>query len=71
MNGIPVTFDFEGKTYRGTLTEVLGSGATAMWHLMVDKYYWGRLRYTDSWVLDTNKPGMESKAEEFGSIIIS
>lgn len=69
MNGIPITFEFEGKTYSGFFQSVMGAGSSAMFHLMIDNFYFGRLRFSDftnDWVFDGNKPGMEKMAAEFG-----
>ena len=32
-----------GKEYTGLLTPVMRAGGSAMFHLMVNNYYWGRL----------------------------
>lgn len=69
MNVIDITFEFEGKKYSGSLHQVSGAGSSAMFHLMINKYYWGRLRFSDftgDWVFEGNKPGMENLAGELG-----
>ncbi len=45
---IIVTFEFQGKEYRGTLDKVMGAGNTATFHLSVPDeenpkavWYWG------------------------------
>jgi hypothetical protein len=73
MADIPVTFDHEGKTYAGHLSQVTGMGSTATFHLYVDKYYWGTLRYSDfedSWIFNSNKQGMEKHADYFGWVVV-
>lgn len=42
---IPVSFQYEGKTYRGILSQVPGAGGQ-LFHLMVNGYYKGQLLYT-------------------------
>lgn len=42
MNKIPVTFEYEGKEYKGQLVSVSGAAAN-MFHLMVNNYYKGQL----------------------------
>lgn len=44
---IPVTFDYNGATYRGTFDRPLGSGGG--WQLMVNSYYWGTLILYEDW----------------------
>lgn len=69
----PVTFEFEGKTYSGYLSQVMGAGSTVVFHLHINNYYYGRLRYANGWVFDTNPRsiGWEILAEYFGHIVIS
>jgi hypothetical protein len=73
MNQIPVTFQFSGKQYSGSLDQVSGSGDVAIFHLMVDRYYWGRLRFTDQWVFDATPSTQElvNEAEFFGLVVTS
>ena len=48
---------------------VYGAGA-GVWHLMIDDYYYGRLRMTDGrWFFDGNKHGMEDLADYFGDYV--
>ena len=65
MQKIPVSFDYKGKHYNGTLDEVNGGGAN-MWHLTINKYHYGSLMYTDKWVFHSNKNEMKELAELFG-----
>ena len=56
MVNIPVTFNYKGKEYNGHFSQVSGAGSTAMFHLNVNGFYWGRLRYSDftnGWGFDT------------------
>jgi hypothetical protein len=65
----PVTFTYNSATYHGTLSPVHGSGQP-VWHLYVDKFYWGQLIFTDKWVFHSNhKPGLGELAEEFGRVV--
>jgi hypothetical protein len=70
---IPITFQFRGKTFSGHLLPVMGAGASSVWHLVINKFFYGRLRLTDGkWFFDTNKrsEGMEELADEFGNYVI-
>lgn len=67
MDDIPIKFEHKGKTYSGYLSPVRGMGSTQVWHLMVDRYYYGCLRYTDRWVFDSET--MPDMAEFFGDYI--
>ena len=74
MERIPVNFDFNGKQYSGYLSQVTGTGETGMFHLSIDNYYYGQLRYSsfiNGWVFDTNKgsEGWEKLAEYFGYVV--
>lgn len=44
MDKIPVSFEYKGKHYKGTLEEVNGGGG-GMWHLTIDRYYCGQMNY--------------------------
>jgi hypothetical protein len=50
-----VTFSHNGKWYTGELSQVQGAGSSAVYHLMIDKYYKGCLRvsaFDNRWVFD-------------------
>ena len=71
MIDIPISFDFNGQHYHGFLSPVHGSG-THVYHLMVNNFFKGRLRYVhDEWVFDTNdgSKGWDSLADFFGEAI--
>ncbi|GEO08318.1 hypothetical protein [Segetibacter aerophilus] len=73
---IPITFEFNGKIYVGELSHVSGSGNSTMFHLYINRFYYGRLRYSvfaDGWVFDTNagSVGWEVLAEHFGYHVIA
>jgi len=65
MQHIPVSFEYNGKQYQGQLQQVFGGGAQ-VWHLMINKYYYGMLMYTDKWVFHNPKNEMKDLAEFFG-----
>ena len=72
MENIPVSFECEGRNYRGTLDAVHGAG-TEVFHLMIEKRYNGRLRLTEhhGWVFDPTPYTVKFKEliEYFGDII--
>jgi hypothetical protein len=45
MKNIPVTFELNGKEYKGQLSRVAGAASTAMYYLTVDKLHYGQLWY--------------------------
>lgn len=65
---IPVTFTYQGKTYTGFLHPVHGAGIH-VWHLMINNFYYGRLRYQNGWVFDSNKDW--DIAETLGEIVVA
>lgn len=71
MDKIPITFEYEGKEYKGTLDQVAGA-AGKTWHLMIDNFYWGKLRLNDNgWFFDATpkNESMTSMAYYFGEYI--
>lgn len=68
---IPVSFQYNGKRYLGTLDEVAGAGA-GMWQLMVDGYYWGRLRKVkDEWFFDESKWQVGGLKDYFAAVVVA
>jgi hypothetical protein len=50
---------------------VLGAGQNH-WHLMVDNFYWGRLRRVgDEWYFDENKPRIGHLVDYFVAVVIA
>ena len=49
-----ISFEHKGKKYSGEFSSVAGAGSNQLWHLMIDNFYYGRLRYSDRWVFDSN-----------------
>ena len=71
MNKIPVTITYEGKSYTGSLDEVAGAGAST-WHLMIENYYWGRLRKVgDEWMFDESKYKVSEWTDYLAGVVIS
>lgn len=71
MNKIPVIFPHNGKEMKGYLHAVAGAGG-GVWHLMVDNYYWGRLRQVgDSWAFDISKEEVAHLVDYFAAVVIS
>ena len=55
LNHIPITFEYNGEKFTGSFGKVMGAGSTSMFHLTIDRFYCGRLRYNDflqTWVFD-------------------
>ena len=66
LERVPIEFEFGGNSYIGELSQVRGAGSTAVYHLMIDQFYRGRLRlsaFDNSWVFDGEFADM---AEAFG-----
>ena len=65
---IYVSFERNNRFYRGSLSPVCGAGAQAndTYYLMIDQYFYGKLRRTGSgWVFDNNY-GWNDLAVELG-----
>lgn len=74
MQSIDIAFEHEGLGYSGQFTKVSGSGSTSTFHLMINGYYYGRLRYSpNGWIFDGNAKGdmFAGLAEFFGNYIIA
>lgn len=70
MDKTPITFEFRGKKYSGYFSLVNGARSSSLFHLMVDKYYYGQLWYTDKWRFESNAfEEMRELAEEFGAVV--
>ncbi|HTH23218.1 MAG TPA: hypothetical protein VL854_13450 [Nitrososphaeraceae archaeon] len=54
MENILISFECEGKNYKGSLSAVCGAG-THVYYLMIDKFYNARLRLTElhGWQFDS------------------
>lgn len=68
MDGIPITFEYKGKNYKGHFSKVSGASAR-VWHLMIGNYYYGALHLTkkNGWVFYGNK--MTELADYFGDYL--
>jgi len=71
MMPIPVTFTYLNKTHHGELSQVMGAGSSATWHLYANNFYWGSLSYTDRWTFNSQDGALKEYAEEFGSCVVS
>jgi hypothetical protein len=72
---IPVTFEFRGKEYKGTLSKIAGGGSDSMFHLNVGGYHWGQLfmsQADNKWKFYSNSyPEMtELFSDYFGDVIM-
>lgn len=71
MDQIPVTFTYLEKEYKGTLDEIAGTGAQ-VWHLMVGRDYWGRLRQVgDIWYFDESKDKVPGLVDHLAATVIA
>ena len=70
---IPISFEYKGKEFKGTLSDVMGAGDTLVFYLNDDRnYYCGRLRrHNNEWVFDANRrdPQFKELADFFGDHI--
>lgn len=70
MDPAPITFEYNGKTYKGSFDPVAGAGSTQRWHLMIDNYYKGLLHcVNERWVFHGND--FEGMGDHFGDYIIA
>lgn len=73
MADIPVSFDYKGKHYSGFLSEVTGGGGS-VWHLMINRFYWGQLHYypsRDEFRFTSQTREFEDISDFFGEVIIA
>ena len=64
---ITIRFEHGGKEYSASLDPVCGAGGNT-WYLMINKYYYGRLRYSErGWVFDGDQ--FKELAEFFGEYV--
>ena len=68
MDHIPVSFDYKGKHYEGELSQVNGAGAH-VYHLKIDRRFYGSLIYTTKWVFHNQKDEMKEFAKYFGNCV--
>lgn len=65
----PISFDYKGKHYEGTLSEVKGAG-TKTWHLTINGYHRGQLLLLDrGWAFFSNSREFEELADYFGEAV--
>lgn len=70
---IPITFEYEGKQYKGEFGIVSGSGSTATYHLIIDGFFQGQLVQTENygWQFHNNKDKFKTMADYLGEYIIT
>jgi hypothetical protein len=64
-----ISFVYNGRQVIANLDQVQGAGATGVYHLTIDNYYRGRLRFStfdNKWVLDGE---FGELAERFGRYV--
>jgi hypothetical protein len=64
-----ISFVYNGRQVIAELDQVQGAGATGVYHLMIDNYYRGRLRFStfeNRWVFDGE---FAELAERFGRYV--
>lgn len=73
MEDIPISFECEGKKYAGYFSQVMGQGSNSNFHLYINKYFCGTLKYTDKWVFYPT-PKTEQfvpLADDFGRVVMA
>lgn len=71
MIKIPVSFQYQGSHYTGTLDEVVGGG-DGMWQLMVKGFFWGRLRRVNGeWFFDESKWKIEQRWKDHFAAVVT
>ncbi|MDF2381306.1 hypothetical protein JMG10_07510 [Nostoc ellipsosporum NOK] len=67
---IPVSFEYNGRGYKGILSRVYGGGDAHNYHLYVNKYYWGILFLGPAgWRFGSKKTELEEIADYFGDVV--
>lgn len=73
LEQIPISFEHNGKKYKGHFTKVSGAGDTGVFHLMDDQnFYNGRLRMVHGkWIFDPTPKTADLKelTEYFGQVV--
>lgn len=66
---IPITFEYAGEQFSGSLDAVFGAGGNT-WYLMINKFYYGRLRINErGWFFDGKH--FNELADFFGDYMIA
>lgn len=86
MSNIPVTFIYKGKEYKGYFSKVAGASSSALFHLNVGGFYWGKLWYVEGhpgfkdglhavqagWrFASNNHPELEALVNEFADLVVA
>jgi len=66
MESVHIIFTSKGREYTGELNNVQGAGDNRVYHLLINRYYMGRLRMSanNSWIFDGEFADL---AEAFGT----
>jgi hypothetical protein len=71
MDRIPITFLHNGKQHKGYFHAVAGAGG-GVWNLMVDRFYWGRLRQVgEGWAFDSSKDDISYLVDYFAAVVVA
>ena len=66
---IPVSFEYKGKHYQGTFSDVSGAAAK-MWHLTINRYHRRQLLLLErGWAFFSNSGEFQELAEYFGEVV--
>ena len=76
LKNIPITFEYKSEKFIGSFGKVMGAGNTSVFHLTIDRFYSGRLRYNEflqKWVFDPTPKdeGWKELADYFEYYIIA
>ena len=67
---IPITFEHEGKVYKGIFSLVSGGGSTTLFHLYVKGRYFGQMFKTDEgWRFTSQTRQFEELSRQFGECV--
>lgn len=71
IDKIPIRFEHDGKEYSGHFSKVSGGGSTALFHLYIDKFYYGQLFLTDKygWKFYSQNGEMDYLSGFFGEYV--
>jgi len=69
---VPITFEHQGKIYKGSFSSVSGAGG-ALWNLMINNYYYGQMFYSEGcncWIFKSNSGKFEDLSDYFEAYMI-
>jgi len=73
MTGVPITFEYKGKTYAGYFGKVSGE-AGDLWHLTINNVYEGQFfysQYSQDWAFRSNTGKFQELSDFFQFYMIS